>query len=108
MATQTIGKFATAPAVDSSVAVNTHDFKTDVADQGPLTLVANDSFKPESDTESNDIGDGIFRQHIEKHGKKVLVLWSKDEEARVVRKADFLFLPLFSVRGLVRTWSFPV
>lgn len=42
--------------------------------------------------------DGLFHQIIDRDGEEVLVSWTKDEEERVVRKADFLFLPLFSVR----------
>lgn len=98
MATQAIGKFAASSAVDSSAATNTHDEKSAAAHQGPVDVTADDFHKSPSETESSDIGDGIFRQHIERDGKQVLVVWSKSEEARVVRKADFLFLPLFSVR----------
>ncbi len=42
--------------------------------------------------------DGLFHQVIVKDGKEVLVSWTQEEQARVVRKADFLFLPLFAVR----------
>ncbi len=42
--------------------------------------------------------DGLFHQVIVKGGNEVLVSWTREEQARVVRKADFLFLPLFSVR----------
>jgi hypothetical protein len=41
---------------------------------------------------------GVFRFSIEKDGKSVLVARIKEEETRVVRKADFLFLPLLTVR----------
>lgn len=41
--------------------------------------------------------DGLLRQSIEKEGREVVITWTKEEEARVVRKVDFLFLPLFSV-----------
>lgn len=48
-----------------------------------------------SDTES---GDGAYyHQHIERNGQRVLVSWTKEEERRVVRKADWLFLPIFAV-----------
>ena len=57
---------------------------------------ATDSNSEKPDAESND--DGCFHQYIERNGKQVLVSWTKAEEARVVRKADFLFLPLFTVR----------
>ncbi|KAL7625059.1 hypothetical protein AAE478_004273 [Parahypoxylon ruwenzoriense] len=42
-----------------------------------------------------------YQQHIEKDGRQVLVSWTKEEEKRVVRKADFLFLPIFA---LMFTW----
>ncbi|KAI2621698.1 MFS general substrate transporter [Hypoxylon sp. NC1633] len=55
-----------------------------------------------SDGESGDSFDGTFyHQHIERDGQRVLVSWTKDEEKRVVRKADFLFLPIFA---LMFTW----
>ena len=41
--------------------------------------------------------DGIFQQKIIRDSSEVLVRWTKEEEARVVRKADWLFLPIFSV-----------
>jgi hypothetical protein len=56
-----------------------------------------DSLKENRNPE--DPEDGIFRQVITKDGKDVLVTWTKEEQAKVVRKADFLFLPLFSVRA---------
>jgi hypothetical protein len=42
--------------------------------------------------------DVVFHQVIVKDGREVLVSWTPVEQARVVRKADFLFLPLFAVR----------
>lgn len=98
MATQAIGKFAASSAADSSAATNKHDEKSTAAPQGPVDIAADEFHKSPTESESSDIGDGIFRQHIEKDGKQVLVVWSNGEEDRVVRKADFLFLPLFSVR----------
>lgn len=97
MVTQAVGRFAASSAIDSSVATNTHEKIPTDGGQGGTTIATDDFKRPLSDTESNDIGDGVFRQHIEKDGKQVLVVWSQSEEARVVRKADFLFLPLFSV-----------
>jgi hypothetical protein len=50
------------------------------------------------DSELNDAeADGTLSQHILKNGEQVLVTWGKEEEARIVRKVDFLFLPIFSV-----------
>lgn len=97
MVTQAVTRFATSSAVDSSAMTNTHDETPADSHQSPLDVAADDFRKSPSETESSDIGDGIFRQDIEKDGKQVLVVWSKSEEARVVRKADLLFLPLFSV-----------
>lgn len=45
-----------------------------------------------------DPNDGSFHQVIVKDGTEVLVSWTRAEQTRVVRKADFLFLPLFAVR----------
>lgn len=45
-----------------------------------------------------DPNDGLFHQVITKEGKDILVSWTQEEQAQVVRKADFLFLPLFAVR----------
>ncbi|SPO06183.1 related to nicotinamide mononucleotide permease [Cephalotrichum gorgonifer] len=54
-----------------------------------------------SDQDTEDLQDGLFHQIIQKDGKDVHVSWTREEEARVVRKADFLFLPIFS---LMFTW----
>lgn len=47
--------------------------------------------------DTENLQDGLFHQYIEKDGSQVLVSWTKEEEKSVVRKADFLFLPIFSV-----------
>lgn len=47
------------------------------------------------DLESHN--DGELQAYIDKHGKKVLVTWTHAEQRKVVRKADFLFLPIFTV-----------
>lgn len=106
MATQAIGKFAATSAVDSSAATNTHEQKLAATDEGAIPIPTDDYKRPPSDTESSDLGEGIFRQHIEKDGKQVLVVWSKQEETHVVRKADFLFLPLFSVGKTTLCWNY--
>jgi len=62
--------------------------------------VTDSSATSEHDGQEHDIEDpqdGIFRQYIEKNGLRVLISWTKDQESRVVRKADFLFLPVFVV-----------
>ncbi|KAL3457529.1 major facilitator superfamily domain-containing protein [Aspergillus heterothallicus] len=51
--------------------------------------------------DTEDEGDGILSQYIIRNGEQVLVTWQKDEEVRIVRKVDFLFLPIFS---LMFTW----
>lgn len=99
MAIQAISKVVASSAIDSSAVTNTYEKRSTDADQdGTAIETAEFKKRPPSDTESSEIGDGVFRQHIEKDDKQVLVVWDKHEEARVVRKADFLFLPLFSVR----------
>lgn len=79
----------------------------------PLIAPANESEKrletvnasgTSSSTEEQDAEDnrgGLLHQIIERDGKEILVSWSKADEARVVRKADLLFLPLFT---LMFTW----
>lgn len=62
-----------------------------VKEEGHRISRSNKSPDPE------DPSDGLFHQHIDRDGQQVLVTWAKDEERRVVRKADFLFLPLFAV-----------
>ena len=47
-----------------------------------------------------ELGNGTFRYPIERDGQQVWVSWTKKEEARVVRKADVLLLPLFTVSDL--------
>lgn len=58
-----------------------------------------------SDGESGDDGP-YYHQHIERNGQRVLVSWTKEEERRVVRKADYLFLPIFAVRTIRYPASF--
>ncbi|KAF3063748.1 hypothetical protein GL218_02507 [Daldinia childiae] len=61
-----------------------------------------DGLNTPSDGESGNSGDILyFHQHIERNGQQVLVSWTKEEERRVVRKADYLFLPIFA---LMFTW----
>ncbi|KAI1100744.1 major facilitator superfamily domain-containing protein [Jackrogersella minutella] len=38
-----------------------------------------------------------YHRYIVRNGQQVLVNWTKEEERRVVRKADFLFLPIFAI-----------
>ncbi|KAI1764068.1 MFS general substrate transporter [Hypoxylon sp. FL1150] len=60
--------------------------------------------KEEGFTTPSDGGsgnDGYYHQCIERNGMQVLVSWTKEEEKSVVRKADYLFLPIFA---LMFTW----
>ncbi|KAL3435301.1 major facilitator superfamily domain-containing protein [Aspergillus tetrazonus] len=43
----------------------------------------------------------MLSQRIDKNGQEVLITWMPAEDARIVRKLDFLFLPIFS---LMFTW----
>lgn len=62
-----------------------------------------ESLNTPSDGESGSSEDNLyFHQHIERNGQQVLVSWTKEEERRVVRKADYLFLPIFAVRICAR------
>jgi len=60
---------------------------------------SSDTEKLSSETDS----DGSFQQVILRKGQEVSVSWTKEEERRVVRKADLLFLPLFTVRPLTHS-----
>ncbi|KAJ5781159.1 Major facilitator superfamily domain general substrate transporter [Penicillium paradoxum] len=44
---------------------------------------------------------GTLSHPISKNGQQILVTWTPEEEAAIVRKIDFLFLPIFS---LLFTW----
>lgn len=57
-----------------------------------------EALRTPSDGESGNSGDHLYyHQHIVRNGQQVLVSWTKEEEKRVVRKADYLFLPIFAV-----------
>lgn len=81
-----------------------HDVKP-IGTDGPAAVVTADvASRTDSDTEKHDIettDDGRFHQYIERDGKQVLISWTKAEEARVVRKADFILLPLFTVCNII-------
>lgn len=60
--------------------------------------VYNDTTAPsESDNSDPEAQQGTLSHPILKNGHQVLVTWKKDEESSIVRKLDFLFLPIFSV-----------
>lgn len=75
------------------------DVKPAGTDGAAVVVAADVAARTDSDSEKHDVettDDGRFHQYIERDGKQVLVSWTKAEEARVVRKADFLLLPLFT------------
>lgn len=51
----------------------------------------------ESDNPDSEAQQGTLSHPILKNGHQVLVSWTLNEESVVVRKLDFLFLPIFSV-----------
>ncbi|KAJ5869501.1 hypothetical protein N7455_004442 [Penicillium solitum] len=64
--------------------------------------VYNDTTSPlESDNPDPEAQQGTVSHSILKNGHQVLVTWTLDEESVIVRKLDFLFLPMFS---LMFTW----
>ncbi|CAH0003970.1 unnamed protein product [Clonostachys byssicola] len=75
------------------------DLKTEVHDNTLEETVVSTEVKPAgsgppSDPESDD---RHKEQIILKDGQEHLISWTLDEERRVVRKADLLFLPIFTV-----------
>ena len=71
------------------------------------------SSTPTSEVDLKDLGtragvdvekldDGSLTAYIPKNGQDVLVTWTKEEQARVVRKADIFLLPVFAVSRLSR------
>ena len=93
-ATETFAAAASAlPAVSR---IGTADEKADKHDLSASRVTPHDG----SETPSDDIENpqnGVFHQYIQKDGRDFLVTWTKEEERRIVRKADFLFLPIFAV-----------
>ena len=49
--------------------------------------------KKDIETSSED----RLQAYIDKNGEQVLITWTRVEQRKVVRKADFLFLPIFTV-----------
>ncbi|KAJ9150375.1 MFS general substrate transporter [Pleurostoma richardsiae] len=89
---------------EARILADLSDVKSTETDRTVLRIAAEVTAKTDSDSEKHDVEsteDGHFNQYIERDGKHILVNWTKEEEARVVRKADFLFLPLFT---LMFTW----
>lgn len=74
-----------------------------IDEKGGVVFEFKDKSDASSDPESHEStpSDGPFHQIIQKDGKDFLVSWTKEEETRVVRKADWLFLPIFSVGCLL-------
>jgi hypothetical protein len=69
----------------------------------PVNASSSTSFddeKPEivnSAAAVEDSRDGLVHGHVLKDGKRVYISWTKEEERRVVRKADFFLLPVLVV-----------
>lgn len=86
---KSLSPIANAPLVSAS-----HDHKGEVE-----ALSHEVPSYPSSGSDKNDIEDNDhkFEQVIQRDGQDVLVRWTKEEERKVVRKADFRFLPLFTV-----------
>lgn len=67
------------------------------------TSSSSEDEKAASIAQSDDNGEstgsaGSFATNIDKDGKRVLITWTRQDERKVVRKADLLFLPVFLVR----------
>ncbi|KAL5408500.1 hypothetical protein PMIN03_006469 [Paraphaeosphaeria minitans] len=73
----------------------------DVYEKAGLAISASGTLSENAERDSEQYPDGLLHQVIERNGKEILVSWNEEEEAKVVRKADFLFLPLFT---LMFTW----
>ncbi|KAI2463426.1 MFS general substrate transporter [Annulohypoxylon bovei var. microspora] len=69
----------------------------------PEVVAKEEALRAPSDDESDNSADSLYyyHQHILRNGQQVLVSWTKNEERRDVRKADYLFLPIFA---LMFTW----
>jgi hypothetical protein len=99
---------------EARILADLSDVKSTETDRTVLRIAAEVTAKTDSDSEKHDVEsteDGHFNQYIERDGKHILVNWTKEEEARVVRKADFLFLPLFTVcirRPSPKLWEIKV
>ena len=65
--------------------------------ESPPESVKDGFTTPEEKQDLEAHKDGQLRAYIDKHGEKVLVTWTHAEQRKVVRKADFLFLPIFTV-----------
>jgi len=80
----------------------------------PVNASSSTSFddeKPEivnSAAAVEDSRDGLVHGHVLKDGKRVYISWTKEEERRVVRKADFFLLPVLVVSlfsSLTEDWA---
>ncbi|KOS46783.1 hypothetical protein ACN38_g2223 [Penicillium nordicum] len=66
------------------------DLHVHQVDNGPVAPSESDN--PDSETQQ-----GTLSHPILKNGHEVLVTWTLDEESVIIRKLDFLLLPIFSV-----------
>ncbi|CAH0015696.1 unnamed protein product [Clonostachys rhizophaga] len=75
------------------------NLKTEIHNDTSKETVLSTELKPDgSGPLSDPEGDGGYREQIIlKNGQEHLISWTLDEQRRVVRKADLLFLPIFTV-----------
>ncbi|KAI0011194.1 MFS general substrate transporter [Xylariaceae sp. FL0662B] len=107
--TESMAVAATIPMKTAAQLLHNADADADAranpgVDKSSSAIDVKDGQRSPSSYESRDpedSRDGLFHQHIERDGRRVLVSWTKAEEIRVVRKADYLFLPIFA---LMFTW----
>lgn len=97
MASRATETFAAAASALPTVSrIGTAEEKEDRHDVSTSNVkLRNGSETPSEDLEN--LHSGLFHQVIQKNGEDFLVTWAKDEERKIVRKADFLFLPIFAV-----------
>ncbi|KAF2023236.1 MFS general substrate transporter [Setomelanomma holmii] len=86
---KSLSPIANAPVVPAS-----QDHKGEIEASGHEVPSYSPSGSDKNDLEDND---NIFEQVIQRDGQDVLVRWTKEEERKVVRRADFRFLSLFTL-----------
>lgn len=89
----------TAAAVPYPDSTSTH---YSLQNEGPVLDSPTESLKEiftpvEEKKDIETPSDGLLHAYIEKGGEQVLITWTHEEQRKAVRKADFLFLPIFTV-----------
>lgn len=100
MATQATESLAVAdslPAIDNTNSTINHTLNRNLTGTAAITSIHTDIEDKRISTPESSNSGGVLSQEITKDGKHLLVTWTKDEERRIVRKVDFILLPLFSV-----------